>query len=189
MEPKGRRASRAVEPIETPPPMVEPAEPASELSVDAASALPAPDAMAPTPVNRAVEDMPEPSLPAPVPAAAPRLSAPQDDLADFGREARHALAEARSALADGFEALSDEVAGFARCGIDTAARTAIEMLAIRTVGDAIAVNAEFARANLGNWVGGSAKFSELGIRVAADTLRPFVDRLGRSWVGICRVGF
>jgi hypothetical protein len=189
MEPKGRRASRVVEPSETPTPMVEPAEPASEVPVEAAASSAPGLASSAVIADKTGMETPKTPLPPPVPAAVPSVTGAQEDLADFGREARFALAEARNALADGVEALSDEVAGLARRGIDTAARTAIEMLAIRTLGDVIAINAGFARANFGNWAGSAAKFSELGIRVAADTLRPFVDRLGRSWVGVCRAGF
>jgi hypothetical protein len=199
MEPRGRRASRASEPAEITTPMVEPDESTSaatepvgypgEFGVEAATISAAPQTTPPIALDQIEAAPPEAPLPLPVAAEGAELAAPPDELVDFGREARFAVAEARSALADGFEALSDEVAALARRGIDTTARTAIEMLAIRTVADAAKVNAGFARANVANWVASSAKFAELGIRLGAEPLRPLLDQLGKSWMGICRAGF
>ncbi|HEY3911852.1 MAG TPA: phasin family protein [Stellaceae bacterium] len=211
METKGRRASRPVGPPIAEPPIAEPpiAEPGAAeppmagpvekpISVaepiERSSAIPqetaakVPDMTAPAPVDQAPADDPEALVPPPVLAAPPRLAAPQHAVAHPGGEAMAAFAEARRALADGVEALSEEVAGLARRSIETAARTAIEMLAVRTVADALAVNAGFARANLGNWVGSSAKFSELGIRLAAESARPFSERLAKGQTATYRAG-
>ncbi len=131
-------------------------------------------------------DEPQVLTPPPISPEMPGLGAAREEVADFGRETLATLAESRLVLATGFEALSEEIAGLARCGIDTAARTAIEMLAVRTVSDAVAVNAGFVRASFDNWIGRSARFSELGARLAADSSRLFLARLGNRWIGVSR---
>jgi hypothetical protein len=173
METKGKRASRAVAPVEIPMPQVMPAPASGEV----------------------VEIATQPN-PAPAVAVAPRVSpallvasASREDLTDIGREAFAALAESRAVLAHGVESMSDELAGLARNGIDTAARTAIEMLAVRTLSDAIEVNAGFARTSFDNWIGSSARLSELGARLAADAAQPFLACFGKCWTGVRRLGY
>ncbi|MGH7029339.1 MAG: phasin family protein [Stellaceae bacterium] len=191
------------EPTEKPAPMVEPADHSGEipLGMAAAASLPLPDMTAPAAVDQIAADEPEapvappilqppilqpPILQPSVLPGAPRLAAPRHEAANFGGETLATLAAARGALADGVEALSEEVAGLARRGIETATRTAIEMLAVKTFADALSVNAGFARASLGNWLGSSAKFSELGLRCAAESSRPFAERLAKGRIGVHR---
>jgi hypothetical protein len=152
-------------PAEAPGPVV-PAEGSSELPAEPAPA--ATDAVVP------------PGSP-----AAAVLGARRDDP---GGDALAALEESRIALASGLEALSEEAAGLARRGIDTAARAAIQMLAVRTLSDAVAVNAGFARTSFDTWIGAAVKFSELGAKLAADSSRPFLARLGDGWIASYRTG-
>ncbi len=179
---------RTAEPIEKPTPMAEPAERSIEIPLEpapaGASALT--DATASAAVDQMPADEPEVQVPPPILAAAPRLAAPLDQAADLGGEAMAVFAETRSALADAVKALSEEVAGLARRGIETAARTAVEMLAVKTVADVLVVNAGFARASFGNWLGSSAKLSELGLRLAAESSRPFSERLAKGRIGVRR---
>ena len=215
METKGRRGSRAaeppaiepptvepptveppivepptIEPVETPTLMAEPAEHSSEIPLEAAAAraYALSDATASAALDQGQADEIEVPFPPPILAAAPRLAAPPHQTADFGGEAMAVFAETRTVLADGVEALSAEVAGLARRNIETAARTAIEMLAAKTVADAIAVNAGFARASFGNWLGSSAKLSELGLRLATESARAFAERLAKGRTGARRAG-
>jgi hypothetical protein len=186
METRGRRAARAAGPVEIPPSQAVAAEGPGQtmpteapgpilpaegqdqiLPAEARDEIPAEPAAAPA--SEAVM----PSLP-----PAPALGAPPAGPGQFGGEALAALEESRVALAAGLEALSEEVAGLARCGIDTTARTAIEMLAVKTLSDAIAVNAGFARTSYETWVGAAARFCELGAKLAADSSRPLLVRLG-----------
>jgi len=181
METKGKRIARVAGPSE--PPMMPTETPTTPTETPLQ--IP-PDGAAETSALPPV--LPTDTVMYRVSPAAPPPSAQRDELGNFGREAFAAVAESRTALARGFEALSAEWAGLARCGIDTAARTAIEMLAVKTVSDAIAVNAGFARSSFDNWIGSSAKFSELGVKLAADASRPFLERLGNGWIGDCRTG-
>lgn len=191
METRGRRALRGPGPIDAP---VEPGNPAaapgSAIGSDEAAGQPptAADilAEAATPAETALNlvaaaaNAPlEPSI-GPV---APTTDTPPGDLAVFDRGAFAAMAQSQSALANGLEALSAELAGLAVAGIDTAARTAGKMLAVKTLSDAIDVNAGFACSSLDALVGGSAKLSALAIRVAAETSRPLLSQLGKGWRG------
>jgi Phasin protein len=170
METKGKRSGRTAPPPENPIPQAVPAETPIQIQPhDAAE----PDlAVAPSRPDVAV--LPRISL-------APAISAPGRGLADFGGEALVAVEESRAAMARGFDALSEEMAVLARCGIDRITRTAIEMLAVKSFSDAIAVNASFTRASFDNWIGGSAKFSALGVKLAVESSRPFLAHLGESW--------
>jgi len=114
------------------------------------------------------------------------MSSSSTNLADFNREAFAALVESQAAVARGLEELSAEMARLARSGIDAAARTATDMLAVKTLSDAIEVNAGFTRTSLEALVGGSAKVSELGARLAAEAFQPILTQLGKGWVRAVR---
>jgi hypothetical protein len=190
METKGRRIARfagpgepTATPIEPPdvPPEMPPQIPTDSVAETSAPAALAPlDAMAePSAAAASASNVVEQSRAGAVPGAVALI----DGLGDFGREPVVALAESRKALVHGLEALSDEVAGLVRCGIDTATRTAIEMLAVKTVSDAVALNAGFARSSFNNWFGSSARVSEIGAKLAAESSRLFLDRIGQGWIG------
>jgi hypothetical protein len=158
MESKGRRPSR---PIAT---QVE-AEPPVATQVEAEPPVATPM------ISQSVE----------APAETPK-SASSENLADFGHEAFAAVVQSQAAVARGLEALSAELAGLALSGIDAAARTATDMLAVKTLSDAIEVNAGFTRSSFDALVGGSAKLSELGARLAAEASQPILTQLGRGWI-------
>jgi hypothetical protein len=167
MEAKGKRTARAAAPVGIPGPTVVAAEVPNEILVAKVTELAAPEA------PRIEVQSGSPPLSA--------LSADPADRSQIANQALAALAESRAALARGLDALSEEVAELTRRGIDVAGRTAIEMLAVKTLSDAIAVNAGFARSSFDNWINGSAKFSELGVKLAVESSRPFLARLGNTW--------
>jgi len=108
--------------------------------------------------------------------------------AHFSRDAFAALAQSQAALVRGLEALSVEMAGLALSGIATAARTATKMLGIKTLSDAIEVNAGFTCSSLDALVGGSVKLSELGAKLAAETSQPILTQFGKDWIKASRLG-
>ncbi len=192
METKGKRVLRAAGPAE--PPAQAPVPRATPVASSVTMTAPAPsaaslasaaaeaDTLAPptaATVSPAAADPPAPVLLAEPPPAA---SCPAGDFADFGYQALAALTELQAALARGLEAISIEVAGLSRSGIDRAARTATDMLAIKTFSDAIGVNAVFACASFDTLIDGSAKLSELGIRLAAESSQPILTRFGKGWI-------
>ena len=95
-----------------------------------------------------------------------RRPKPSTIRASFETGTAAALAQSQAALARGFEALSAEMAGLALSGMNVAARTATRLLAVKTLADAIEVNAGFTCSSFDTLVGGSAKLSELGVKLA-----------------------
>jgi len=61
------------------------------------------------------------------------------------------------------------------------AHTATKMLAVKTLSDAIEVNAGFTCSSFDALVDGSAKLSELGVKLAAETSQPLLSQLCRGW--------
>jgi hypothetical protein len=195
METKGRRSLRAsgateapaepLKPIEAPPPAngpseAEPPKPA-ELLVEAAKS-------AETAVDRvaaAATAVPTPSIGALPPA--PKSTNP-DIVGHFEGGATAALAQSQAALARGLEAMSAEMAGMALSSMNMLARTATKLLAVKTLSDAIEVNAGFTCSSLETLVGGSAKLSELGVKLATETSQPLFGQLARGWSKAARPG-
>lgn len=188
MESKGRRASRAVgpsmnpaeavPPAETPPGAAKPVESPTEELISAKPpaevVIPAATSMAPPSVEARAETV---------------KSASSENLAVFGREAFAALVQSQTAVARGLEALSAELAGLALSGIDAAARTATDMLRVKTLADAIEVHTGFTRSSFDTLVDGSAKLSELGTKLAAEASQPILTQLGKGWIKATRFAF
>jgi hypothetical protein len=172
----------ANEPISaTPQAKIVPPEAVSILPSDPGSAEPPAEGAMPTATSMAA-----PSVEA---LAETAKSASSKDLAGFGREAFAALVQSQTAVARGLEALSAELTGLALSTIDTATRTATDLLAVRTLSDAIEVNAEFGRNSFVALVGGSAKISELGAKLAAEASQPILEQLGEGWIRAARFAF
>jgi hypothetical protein len=198
MESKGRRALRAaaaganpaetVNPAATSPVAGEPVEsPAEELippETPADVVIP-PEAPAEV-VAPVVTAAAPPKVDSPTAAA---KTASGEEFTELGREVFAALVQSQTAVARGLEALSAEVAGLAISGIDAAARTATDMLGVTTLSDAIEVNAGFTRSSFDTLVGGSAKLSELGMKMATEASQPILTQLGKSWIKAARLTF
>ena len=188
MESKGRRSSRAAVPSTNPVK----AAPSAETPPGAAKPLESPTRepiSAKPPAEGVVPAAISPAPPIVETLAGKAKSASSEDLADFGREAFAALVQSQTAVARGLEALSAELAGLALSGIDAAARTATDMLAVKTLSDAIAVNAGFTRSSFDALVGGSVKLSELGAKLTAEASQPILTQLGKSWIKAARFAF
>ena len=196
MESKGRRSSRAAGPVEATAQADKPVE-APVISAEPTAAPGEPLRAA-----RIVAEASQPTessddLEISTAAATPRLSfeasvraegpVPKDP-ADLGREVIATLAQSQAALARGLDALRAEMAGLALSGMDTAARTASKMLGIRTLSDAIEVNAGFTCNSLDALVGGSARLSELGIKLVAEASEALCSQFGRGWITLPRRG-
>jgi len=189
METRGRRAPRAAGPVSAPAESVKPIEVAAVSAEEEASAT---DAWKPAEASSEAAQPPEVEpdfastgatfVPPPcittLPSRARRTS--PGELAQFSRDAFAAVVQSQTALARGLEALSVEMTGLALSGIDTATRTATKMLGVKTLSDAIDVNTGFACSSLEVLVGGSAKLSELGVKLATETSRPFLHSLVKA---------
>jgi Phasin protein len=191
MESKGRRAPRAAGPVEAraephkkveaPAAAVEPTEVSveshepAEIMADAAKPL---ETGAILGAGAGATFEPQPDVRTPVVVESATVVCP----AYFGREGFSALAQSQAALARGLEALSAEMAGLVLSGIDAATRTATKMLGVKTLSDAIEVNTGLTCSSFDVLVGGSAKLSELGLRLATNTSRPILTQLGKGWI-------
>jgi hypothetical protein len=195
METKGRRSSRASGSTEAPARPVKPVD-APTLANGPSKA----ESLKPTELLVAAAKSTETTADlvaaaataAPTPSVGPLTPAPKGanpaHLGSFGGDAAAALEQSQAALARGLEALSAEMAGLALSGMDMVARTATKLLAVKTLSDAIEVNAGFTRGSFDALVGGSAKLSELGVKLAAETSRPLFGQLARGWSKAGRPG-
>jgi hypothetical protein len=104
-------------------------------------------------------------------------------LTDIGRQNFAAFFDSQTALARGLETLSTEITGLALAGVDAAARTATDALSVKTIADAIEVNAGFTRRSFDALMVGSAKLSEVGLKVVAEAWHPLLTHFGNSWTG------
>lgn len=128
---------------------------------------------------------PEP-LVDPKPLAAPAAAAEaarnaSDRISAFGNNAMTAVAESQAAMARGFEAFAAAVNGFARANFAAAAESATALLAAKTLADAIQVQAGFARRSVDAAIDGSAKLSEISVRLTTEAARPWLKRSADAW--------
>jgi Phasin protein len=174
MESKGRRGLRAA-PIGATPP-------AAGMTETSAVAL------------KAVEDQAEAEAPIEITVSSQGIAAGRGSksppptgfseiLTDVGRQNFAAFFDSQTALARGLETLSTEITGLALAGVDVAARTATDALSVKTITDAIEVNAGFTRRSFDALMVGSAKLSEAGFKVAAEAWHPLLTHFGKSWTG------
>jgi hypothetical protein len=195
METKGRRSVRASGPTEAPAAPFKPvaASPPANGASEVESPKPAELLVE---AGKSTETAAELAAAAATVTATPSIGAPPrapknanpDVLRHFEGDASAALAQSQAALARGLEALSAEMAGLALSGMNVLARTATKLLAVKTLSDAIEVNAGFTCSSLETLVGGSAKLSELGVKLAAETSQPLLGQLARGWSRAARHG-
>jgi hypothetical protein len=182
---KGRRVARpsatqveAVTPAEIPPGAAKPLESAAEEPI-----------LAKPPAEVVVPAAPSTAPPSVKALADTARGTSSDYLGDFGSEAFAALVQSQTAMARGLEALSAELAGLALSGIDAAARTATDILAIKTLSDAIELNAGFTRSRFHALLDGSTRLSELGVKLAAEASQLILTQLGKGWIKAARLAF
>ncbi len=90
------------------------------------------------------------------------------------------LTEAQAALARGFEQVAVEMTGVTRKGIMAATDAALALLGARTLAEVIEINAGLARRGIDTAFEGSAKLSEIGVKIFADASRPLLNSIGRA---------
>lgn len=195
METKGRRSVRAPGPTEAPAAPLKPVEAPPPVNGASEAESPKPAellAEADTSTQTAVDLAAAAATAAPTPSIGALPPAPKSANPDFPGhfqgDAAAALAQSQAALARGLEALSAEMAGLALSSMNVLARTATKLLAVKTLSDAIEVNAGFTCSSLETLVGGSAKLSELGVKLAAETSQPLFGQLARGWSKAARPG-
>ena len=195
METKGRRSLRASGPTEPPAGPAKPVEaprPEKGLKTTEAPRPAEPTVESGPPTETAVNLVAAAEAMAPAPNIATPQTAPMSaNSGSIGRlenDGAAALAQSQAALARGLEALSAEMAGLALSSMNELARTATKLLAVKTLADAIEVNAGFTRNSFDTLVAGSAKLSELGVKLATETSQPLLSQLGKGWSKAARLG-
>jgi Phasin protein len=102
----------------------------------------------------------------------------------------HALAQSQpqAGLTRDLEVIGVEVAGMALSGIDSSARTASDMLSVKTFSEVVALNAGLACTSLDTLVGGSIKLSELAVKLASEAAQSMLAEIGKNWLPPSRIG-
>jgi hypothetical protein len=188
---KPRRPVRAsarseISPGEAVPPEAAPAIVPEAPSVAEAVAAPAAEIAEPAPeiLSAAAEPQTD-SVDKPALETVPPIAEPQADAVD---DPWTAFAEAQAALARGFEEIAVEVTGITRSGALAAADAAVALLGARTFSEAVEINAALARRGVDAMIEGSAKLSEIGVKVVSEASRPILSRLDGPWGGLAAGG-
>jgi phasin family protein len=107
----------------------------------------------------------------------PRPRNPADEMIAFYRGAVEAVGESQRAFASGVNALALELAGMARTGITETGDSAAALAGARNFTEAMAIQFGFAQRGIAAMLAGSARLSEIGVRLATEATRPIVASL------------
>lgn len=113
----------------------------------------------------------------PQPASAPTVAngpfpAGCADIAAIGRDNLAAMARANAAFVKGVEEIGQEFSGYAQRSLANGMDMARALVGVRTVSDLVALNRTIAQTTIETALANSARLSEIGIRVANETLGP-----------------
>jgi hypothetical protein len=108
-------------------------------------------------------------------ASAPSAVAPAAD------DAWAAFSEMQVALARGFAEIAVEMTGITQSGIAAATDAATAMLGVRTLAEAVEINAGLIRHRADAMIEGSVRLSEIGVKAVSEASRPLLARLGATW--------
>ena len=100
-----------------------------------------------------------------------------DELSRLGQGNLEAVVAANQALARGAEEISKEIFGIAQSSFENAAATAKALLGVKTLQDVIELQNSVAKNAVENFLGNSAKLSELTLRVANEAAQPLKARV------------
>lgn len=126
-------------------------------------------------VEAAAGPEPKPETPEPLPESATA------SLYAFRGEALAAISESQAAAMRGLHALATEIDGLARSGFAAVTESATAMLGAKTLADAIEVQSRFARRSVDAAIEGSAKLSEIGVRLTTEASQPLLSGFGDVW--------
>ena len=82
------------------------------------------------------------------------------------------------------EGIAVEVTVLTRSGMAAAADAGLALLGVRTISEAVEINASLARRGVDAMIEGSARLSEIGVKAVSEASRPILSRLGESWGGL-----
>ena len=191
MESKGRRASRLAAPSPGPFGSAEAAEtkaPTAELSEAAIEAVQSDEIKIElTEAAKTASDLAAVAEMAPEGGTLEKAHLTvAEPAAAFEHNALSAWAQSQAALARGLEVVSAEMAGLALEGIDATVSAASKLLGVKTFSDAIAVNAGFTCRSFNSVLGGFAKLSEVGVKLATENSELLLSQFGEAWTKAAR---
>jgi hypothetical protein len=117
------------------------------------------------------------SLPAP---ARRRMQNAADAMFTNYRSAMTAVGESQRAVASGIKDLALEVTDLASTNLTAAGESAAALIGARNVAAAFEIQLDFARRSLETMLTGSARLSEIGVRLANEAARPIVAPLAET---------
>lgn len=100
-----------------------------------------------------------------------------DDIAALSQGNLEAVVKANTLLAKGAEAISKELMGYAQSSFEQAALAARALFGAKTLQDLIALNNDFAKTSVDNFLANSAKLSDMTVRVANEAIEPLSARV------------
>jgi phasin family protein len=103
-----------------------------------------------------------------------------DDLATQGKHTLSALVAANAALSRTLERMSQELVGFARASVESAAATGAGLVDARSFEDVLALQYDFAKGCADRLIAGSARLSELALRAASEIYVPLGTRVAQT---------
>jgi len=106
-----------------------------------------------------------------------KLFAGYEGFTDLNRENIAAVIAANAALREGIGEIGKEVLGYARTSLESAAEAAAALLAAKTIEDVLELNAAYAKASLERLISRTTKLSEMGVKLANETLAPLGGRV------------
>jgi phasin family protein len=99
------------------------------------------------------------------------------DFATLGKGHFEAVVKANTALAKGAEEISKELVGYARTSLEQAASATKALFGAKTLQDVIALNSDYAKTSINEFLANSAKLSDLTVKVANEAFEPINERV------------
>ncbi|HEV2336509.1 MAG TPA: phasin family protein [Stellaceae bacterium] len=127
--------------------------------------------------------------PAAVAESAPQIvAATAERQADSAGDPWAAFSDAQAALARGVEEIAAEVTLMTRSGIAATADAAVALFGVTTFAEVVEINAALARRGTDAVIEGSAKLSEIGVKLIGEATRPILSRFGVPWSDLSAPG-
>lgn len=103
-----------------------------------------------------------------------------DDLTAFNKDTVEAVVASSQILAKGFETVSKTWVAFAQSSMEQSVSAAKALLTVKTLREAMDLQAEFARTSFDTLVAETTKVSELSVKVANEAIEPISARVNAA---------
>ncbi len=103
-----------------------------------------------------------------------------DDLTAFNKDTVEAVVASSQILAKGFETVSKTWVAFAQSSMEQSVSAAKALMTVKTLREAMDLQAEFARTSFDTLVAETTKVSELSVKVANEAIEPISARVNAA---------